>query len=349
MHKSTFHPVWLTVTIIMLLLAVIACNLPGSGSDATPTILPEGQPIPEEELPVGQPPPTPVPPEPTPEPAQDTAPASSDLADFEQQVLDALSGQRDYEGLKQFMSNPFEIMIFYGNGEQMTPDEAIEAFQAAFLPADNVFSYDMNADIAALLGEDPYEFYLGQMTGFVFTQGWGTDGTADAIMIFGQQAGDGYSWNGILLGYDGFEPPFADADLETFRTQLVNAWMPGTRDLAFVESVMAEEFWIAGTQAYLYGPMTPAEAIGQMMEDTTLSNTANVASVVYDLAAIREGINYDPLHAQGNDKHYVWVGQSGDGEDNVILVIGQADDGSYQLVSVLLVPVGYEPPTPPGS
>ena len=79
-----------------------------------------------------------------------------------------------------------------------------------------------------------------------------------------------------------------------------------------------------------------------MMEDTTLSNTANMASVVYDLTAIREGINFDPLYAQP-DKHFVWVGQSGDGEQNVVLVIGQADDDSYQLASVLLVPVGYEP------
>ncbi len=348
-----------TLTVIsLLLLAVMACNMPGSSVD--PTILPEGQPIPEEDLPGGQSP-TPVPAEPTAESAQDTAPDTAtapppaDLLSFENEVLTALSGQRDYQALKQFMGDPFEIMIWRGNGEQMTPDEAIQAFQSAFLPPDNIFNYDLNADIAAKLGTDPYEFYQGHMVGFAFTQGWGDDGTAQAIMAFGQRAGGGYSWNGILLSYDDFEPlptptptptltPTTTVDnLETFRTKLVNAWMPGTRDLNFVKSVMAQEFWIAGTAAYLYGPLTPAEAIQQMTEDTTLSNAANVASVVYDLAAIREGINYDPAFAQGNDKHYVWVGQSGDGENNVVLVIGKASDGSYQLSAVLLVPVGYEP------
>src|SRR5687768_9301341 len=55
-------------------------------------------------------------------------------------------------------------------------------------------------------------------------------------------------------------------DITPFRDQLIAAWRPETRDLAYLQSVMVDPFIIGGPDAPLFEPLPPAEAITKLQE-----------------------------------------------------------------------------------
>lgn len=130
--------------------------------------------------------------------------AEPGLESFSSDLLSALASPRDYAGLTAFMSDSWEVLIFRGNGEQYAPADAAAQMESYLLPPDNIFAYDEDADVAALLGQDPMEFYRGNATGFVFTTGWGEDGQDEAILVINQDATGRYFWQGILYSPGGF-------------------------------------------------------------------------------------------------------------------------------------------------
>jgi hypothetical protein len=318
--------------VLALLLASIACNLPGGGQQATT----EPGPVDVATLEAPAAGPTPQP------PAEALDPAFG----FKQSLVLALGTPRDYGHLATLMGDPFEILIWYGNGEQMSPAEAVEALQNAFLPPDNTVSFDEEVDIASVMGIDPHEFYDNPIVvDFMFTRGWGADGTDEALIVIGQKPDGDYCWLGILLAPGGFKPlgPGTTA-LDAFREQLIQAWVPDTRDLAYLESVMVDPFPVADVFAIYYdAPLPPADALARMQADGFLANTPP-SIITNDLDVIDEQVNYDfkPLPPDAVD--YVWVGQSDDGQYNVILVIGQDADGNYTFAAVRVIPVGFMTP-----
>lgn len=123
---------------------------------------------------------------------------------FQTALVDALSApERDYDYLQTMMSDPFEIVMWYGNYERLSPSEAAEALQNSFLPPTNEITFSPDENVAELLGENP-EDYLPIDTTALFSEGWGEEGTDEALLIIGQEEDGNYYWQSILLAYDGF-------------------------------------------------------------------------------------------------------------------------------------------------
>jgi hypothetical protein len=152
-------------------------------------------------------------------PSAEEGPASGDPAfGFKQALVLALSAPpRDYAALTTYMSDSFEIMIWYGNGEQMPPAQAATSLENAFLPPGNTLTFVDNPDYEALIGGNPFQFYVGAYD-FLFARGWGSSGNDEAILTISEEADGSYTWSGILYANDGFaaNPP----------PQSASGWMP---------------------------------------------------------------------------------------------------------------------------
>jgi hypothetical protein len=143
--------------------------------------------------------------QPTAEQTPGEVPATIDLQTFQTELAGALTATpRDYDALQTFMGDEFEIMIWRGNGEQMSPVVAAQQLEDVFLPPENVLTYSLDtADMTTRMGVDPFEFYRGFAAGFVFTSGWG-DGSDEALLVIAQGPDGQYYWSGILLAWGGF-------------------------------------------------------------------------------------------------------------------------------------------------
>jgi hypothetical protein len=130
---------------------------------------------------------------------------ATDLQTFQTELAGALTATpRDYDALQTFMGDEFEVMIWRGNGEQMSPAVAAQQLKEVFLPPENVITYSLDTeDMTTRMGVDPFEFYRGFAAGFVFTSGWG-DGSDEALLVIAQKPDGQYYWSGILLAWGGF-------------------------------------------------------------------------------------------------------------------------------------------------
>jgi hypothetical protein len=141
----------------------------------------------------------------TAEPTAGEVPPATDLQAFQTELIGALTATpRDYDALQTFMGDEFEIMIWRGNGEQMSPVVAAQQLKDVFLPPANVLTYSLDTeDMTTRMGVDPFEFYRGFAAGFVLTSGWG-DGSDEALLVIAQNPDGQYYWSGILLAWGGF-------------------------------------------------------------------------------------------------------------------------------------------------
>nr|MBN1228320.1 hypothetical protein [Anaerolineae bacterium] len=126
---------------------------------------------------------------------------------FKQVLILALNTlPRDYEGLVGLMGDSFEVMIWYGNGEQMAPPDAVEALRSVFLPPENdnlaFFElYEIDAD--ALFGGNPFLLYP-VADDFLYSTGWGEDGRGEVLIYTGLKTDGMHYWQGILYASNGF-------------------------------------------------------------------------------------------------------------------------------------------------
>jgi hypothetical protein len=193
------HPVSLLIVLLLTAPVLSACN---PGSDSEPGALPTGQTIEVTYTPVPNSGEALVE-----EAGAAEAPTPATIEEFKQALATALTSEpRDYTALENLMGDSFEIMIWYGNGEQMTPAEAVTAFQSAFLPAGNHVTYSELADIdtESLFRGNPFQLYPNAVD-FLFSQGWGESGKDEALLYIGQAADGTYYWQGVLYANDGFE------------------------------------------------------------------------------------------------------------------------------------------------
>ena len=266
---------------------------------------------------------------------------------FKQALVLALNTQpRNYEEMITLMGDSFEVLIWYGNGEQLVPTEAVNALQTFLLPPENTLSFE-EIDIAALMGIDPHDYYNNpEIVEFMFTRGWGETGTDEALLVIGQKPDGAYYWSGILLANGAFAQsggPGITA-LDMFREHLIQAWIPITRDLAYLESIMVDPFPVADVFALHYeSPLPPTEALARMQADGLMSD-AEPSGVTNDLEYIKLQTNIDPRTHFGQAVDAVLVGQTSDGTSNVLLIIGEDEMGEYNFMAVGVVPVGFKTP-----
>jgi hypothetical protein len=266
---------------------------------------------------------------------------------FKQALVLALNNQpRNYEEMTNLMGDSFEIMIWHGNGEQLSPAEAANALQTFLLPPENTISFE-DVDIASVLGIDPHNYYNNpEIVDFMFTRGWGEAGTDEALLVIGQKADGMYYWSGVLLASGAFAQAVGPGvtTLDMFTEHLIQAWIPPTRDLAYLESIMVDPFPVAGVFALHYDNLLPpAEALARMQADGLMSD-AEPSNVTNDIEFIKQQTNIDPLTHFGPAVAAVFAGQTSDGTANVLLIIGEDEMGEYNLMTVGVVPVGFKTP-----
>jgi hypothetical protein len=121
---------------------------------------------------------------------------------FKQALILALGAPRDYPGLTHLMGDSFEIMIYYGNGEQMAPQDAVTALENAFLPPSCNVTFE-EGDYNQLIGFNPYQMYVS-VTDFAFSRGWGPECKDEALLYIVQRPDGSFYWGGVLLAYEGF-------------------------------------------------------------------------------------------------------------------------------------------------
>jgi len=140
-------------------------------------------------------------PTPTPEPPPGEG---ANLDDYLEALLDELDGtDRRYEELEPYMGNPFTIVVLGDTPEGVEPADASQILSASELTPDNELSEVADADLTAILGQPPEEFFGGGAA-FILTTGWGIDGADEGILII-RERDDTFIWDGVLLSRGGFE------------------------------------------------------------------------------------------------------------------------------------------------
>jgi hypothetical protein len=188
---------WL-LPVVAIVFAQLACGLPGAAQEAGGAAEPVEQtsvPIPTRSA------------EETGDEVTDEVEANTDSDDpafgFKQSLLLALTPPRVYEALAGYMGDSFEIMIWYGNGEQMAPAEAVDALQSIFLPPGNELTFEDIEAVTPYLGGSPFLLYP-QAADFLVARGWGEAGEDEALLYIAQDPEGGYYWSGMLYANGGF-------------------------------------------------------------------------------------------------------------------------------------------------
>lgn len=124
-------------------------------------------------------------------------------AQFENELIRAVV-ERDFAAMKALMRDSFEIGGWQAEGAVYTPDEAITKLQVEFYPpAEDIVTFGVSQDIAALLGQNPADFFGGGVS-FLHSVGWGPEGNGDAILVIDATPEGVLYWKAILFALQGF-------------------------------------------------------------------------------------------------------------------------------------------------
>ena len=136
---------------------------------------------------------------------------SADVTQFQTDLAAAVTARPpDYSTLERLMGEQFEILTWHGNGEQMTPAEAIVQLRDWLItPTGSVTCSSDRDRIDTALGVDPFEFYRGFASGFVLADGVG-DGSDQALLVVARDATGRLYWSGMLLAWGGFDVAYPD-------------------------------------------------------------------------------------------------------------------------------------------
>ncbi len=249
------------------------------------------------------------------------AAAPVSIQEFKQALTAALTaGPRDYAALGSLMGDPFEIMIWYGNGEQMTPSDAVSALQNTFLPPANVVTYAelTEIDTDALFGGNPFQLYPNAVD-FLFSQGWGPSGTDEVLIYIGQGPDGSYYWQGILYANGGFAsspPP-------------TSGWVPIPTDIcADLQTAVSGELDLApGTleeNAPFYDVATGTSGTGCLVtiSGTGADGLGGTQGTFDQLSVVLQSMGWTP-----DEEHFVagptgWGGGFGRDSALLLLIVG---------------------------
>lgn len=141
---------------------------------------------------------------PTPTPIPPPGAEVSSADEYISRLLADLSPtSRDYASLEAYMGNPFTIVYLGQEPSGVEPTEGAELLRAEVLTPENEMLEITDADLSAILGQSPEEFF-GSGEAFILTSGWGADGADEGILIIRQRE-DVFIWDGVLLQEGGFD------------------------------------------------------------------------------------------------------------------------------------------------
>ena len=117
----------------------------------------------------------------------------------------------DYEALQALMGETFTIGYWLSEGQRLTPAEAIEQLRLNLLPNPAAVSFIRDRNQFPDLGDvDPVAVFGPdvQIVELIYSQGWGIDGSDEAILAIAQNADGSQYWHGMLSGrFDQFSAP----------------------------------------------------------------------------------------------------------------------------------------------
>lgn len=149
-------------------------------------------------------------PQPTPTAAPTAVPttAAQNLANFEQDLVKAVS-DRDYAQMQSMMGDNFLVAGWMSEGGFNTPEQAINFFKTGDSVSEKrLLVADPKKDVKALLGLDPFSMVnpAANVVAALFISNWGTYGKDEALFYIAQKPDGGYYWYGLLAARGGFKP-----------------------------------------------------------------------------------------------------------------------------------------------
>jgi hypothetical protein len=274
-----------------------------------------------------------------------SAPAAPDS--FREVLVNALTASpRDYAYLQTFMGDSFSISGWRAQGSDWPPAEAVEQLRTIWQPASSSTSYNLSANISAILDNaDPYAMFPGSVS-FIYSQGWGPEAKDEAVLIISQRADGTYYWSGVLIAKNGFSPGgeeytgpgFTTTDLATFQATLIDALYAVPRDYAWLQTFMDSQFFLSLTTGP-GGPMPAAEAVEGLRTDwLPLSAEFSYQSNV-DAASV---YGQDPKAGFPNVvADFFSTGWGPEGEGKAIVLIGQREDGTCYWFGIIYAEAGF--------
>lgn len=109
------------------------------------------------------------------------------------------------------MGNPFVIGYWRSEGVSYPREQALETLKAGMFPAPGAGVFISDPAFFPALDGTPLNALWGpevQVAANLYSQGWGTDGRGEAILVVARCSGDsdvGYYWYGLLYAMNGFD------------------------------------------------------------------------------------------------------------------------------------------------
>jgi hypothetical protein len=116
----------------------------------------------------------------------------------------------DYEALQELMGETFVIGYWRSEFQRLTRDQAVEQLRLNLLPNPAASFVRDRSRFPDLGGVDPIAVFGPnvQIVDLIYSQGWGIDGSDDAILVIAQNADGSQYWHGMLSGlFDQFPVP----------------------------------------------------------------------------------------------------------------------------------------------
>ena len=124
--------------------------------------------------------------------------AGSGLDRTIEQVKTALETQ-DYPTLASSMTDPWDLAFYRSEGLSLSADKAIQELRKTYLGPGKVF-VDLSVDARKLLGDKA--IFSPDVTHVVYSTGWGSDQTDDALLLFETDDAGQTRWSGLLYIFD---------------------------------------------------------------------------------------------------------------------------------------------------
>ena len=274
------------------------------------------------------------------------AASASDLDAFDMALRSAISN-RDFAQMNANMNDSFAIGWWQSEWVDLGAAEATTELQNRYLPDGANVTFEA-ADLAGLLGgQDPFAM-LGpdvNVQRVLFSRGW-MDGQGEAMVYVSQSADGSLTWDALLIAPEGFGDPTSSGgsnDIDSFDTALREAIV--ARNYDYLRDNMADPFVFGlwRSEGMALEPVLAAE----QMRTNFLPLEGDVSFDAADLAALLDG--QDPFLMFGPDANIQrvlfsrgWLGGAGE----VMVFIGQAQDGTLNWHGMILAPVGFAAANP---
>lgn len=266
-------------------------------------------------------------------------PTPLSLEAFGQSLQEALA-THDMSALEQLMGERFTLALWRSLGIELAPAEAVQRLRSDLLASATPLRWDEPSEeklTQMLEGTDPWTVWgpAVKVAAVLYSEGWGTDGKGQALLVVAERREGGFYWHGLLYAAQGFSP--ASLSLPALEGALVAALME--RDLAGLEALMDNPFTIVGWQSE-EAAWAPQEAIQQL----SASFLPPDASVTVEkprreqLTALLGGTDpYTIIWGGGTPAASVLYskGWGSQGERHAFLIITQGEGGRFVWHAIL--------------